>query len=236
MRRKMEINELIDNWMQWKTELTNSEYTQKQLGKDSGLGESYISQIKHGKRKNLRNETLRKLSSAFDVEIATFLDGPQTKTLNEIISRANTYKILYIDDYYELKLKMLEIVVNYQRLYNHKKNNEHAKKIASDLPYHIAIDVLKRLSDYSDEDIDKYLNQNEHSTSIETNGIGNESKKYIIDEIINKIQYEIKDIRNLIQILKIANICVENENLYRKINELYNYHILIDKKHEKNNI
>ena len=72
----MKINELIDSWMKWKTQNDGSEYTQKQLGIDSGLGESYISQLMHGKRKKVRNETLKKLANAFGVSIEEFLQKP----------------------------------------------------------------------------------------------------------------------------------------------------------------
>ena len=90
-----DIGELINSWLLWKTETTGEEYTQKQLSGNSGLDESYISQLKRcGKNGNKKpkNFTLYKIANALGLTVSEFLAGPSS--LDSRKKSHNEYKYL----------------------------------------------------------------------------------------------------------------------------------------------
>jgi phage repressor protein C with HTH and peptisase S24 domain len=71
----MKDTELIDAWFAWKTHKNGVEYRGKDLARDTGMSEVYISLLRTGGR-GLGKKTIKRLSKAFGVSDRDFLIGP----------------------------------------------------------------------------------------------------------------------------------------------------------------
>jgi SOS-response transcriptional repressor LexA len=74
----MTINELLQQWIIWKSQADGERYTQKKLAIDAGISETALSKISLGKSLNPKQETIQGIARAIGVSVPEFWSGPPT--------------------------------------------------------------------------------------------------------------------------------------------------------------